>query len=62
MVFNSNLLETGGLLRLAVKMMQLCSETKNDQDYSKLVDLLGAHFQIRDDFMNLMSGKVNMSS
>ncbi|KAJ3326277.1 geranylgeranyl pyrophosphate synthetase [Boothiomyces sp. JEL0866] len=45
--------KTGGLLRLAVKLMSLFSqETK---DYVRLVDILGIHFQIRDDYLNLSS-------
>ena len=48
--------KTGGLLRLAVGLMQSCCPS--DKDYSKLVNLLGIHFQIRDDFMNLQSDQV----
>ncbi|CAG8577766.1 3277_t:CDS:2, partial [Dentiscutata heterogama] len=44
--------KTGGLLRLAVRLMQQCSE-----DYVPLVDDIGIHFQIRDDYMNLQSKK-----
>ncbi|RIB01871.1 geranylgeranyl pyrophosphate synthase [Gigaspora rosea] len=47
--------KTGGLLRLAVRLMQLCSESKID--YVPLVDDIGIHFQIRDDYMNLQSKK-----
>ncbi|KAJ3042534.1 Geranylgeranyl pyrophosphate synthase [Rhizophlyctis rosea] len=47
--------KTGGLLRLAVKLMQIACSSKND--YSNLVDILGIHFQIRDDYMNLQSSK-----
>ncbi|CAG8636860.1 4430_t:CDS:2 [Dentiscutata erythropus] len=45
--------KTGGLLRLAVRLMQQCSESKTD--YVPLVDDIGIHFQIRDDYMNLKS-------
>lgn len=45
--------KTGGLLRLAVKLMQLYSTNKTD--LIPLVDLLGKHFQIRDDYINLKS-------
>lgn len=45
--------KTGGLFRLAIKLMQLCSEA--DSDYIELVDLLGLYFQIRDDVINLQS-------
>ncbi|CAG8651576.1 7016_t:CDS:2, partial [Cetraspora pellucida] len=47
--------KTGGLLRLAVRLMQLSSESKID--YVPLVDDIGIHFQIRDDYMNLQSKK-----
>ncbi|KAH8705865.1 putative geranylgeranyl pyrophosphate synthase [Talaromyces proteolyticus] len=46
--------KTGGLFRLAVRLMQL--ESKQDKDYVPLVDLLGITFQIRDDYQNLWSG------
>jgi len=47
--------KTGGLFRLAVKLMQEFSqETK---DFSELVTILGQHFQIRDDYVNLQSEK-----
>lgn len=45
--------KTGGLFGLAVMLMQLYSECKTD--FSKLLDILGLHFQIRDDYANLMS-------
>ncbi|KAI8882275.1 geranylgeranyl pyrophosphate synthase, partial [Backusella circina FSU 941] len=45
--------KTGGLLRLAVKLMQAASESK--VDYTGLVDKIGIHFQVRDDYMNLQS-------
>ncbi|KAJ3192607.1 Geranylgeranyl pyrophosphate synthase [Entophlyctis luteolus] len=45
--------KTGGLLRLAVRMMQAMSEVK--EDFVPLVDMLGIHFQIRDDYLNLVS-------
>ncbi|KAJ2163124.1 hypothetical protein GGF46_000053 [Coemansia sp. RSA 552] len=47
--------KTGGLFRLAVKLMQACSE--RDRDYSDLVNMIGAYFQIRDDYMNLQSSE-----
>ncbi|PYI03146.1 terpenoid synthase [Aspergillus sclerotiicarbonarius CBS 121057] len=46
--------KTGGLFRLAIKLMQLESETKSD--VIELADLLGVIFQIRDDYQNLQSG------
>ncbi|KAI8321782.1 geranylgeranyl pyrophosphate synthase [Martensiomyces pterosporus] len=47
--------KTGGLFRLAVKLMQELSEV--EADYSELVNLIGAYFQIRDDYMNLQSSE-----
>ncbi|KAI8091389.1 geranylgeranyl pyrophosphate synthase [Gilbertella persicaria] len=46
-------LETGGLLRLAVKLMQEASQS--EIDYTSLVSKIGIHFQVRDDYMNLQS-------
>ncbi|KAB8269732.1 terpenoid synthase [Aspergillus minisclerotigenes] len=45
--------KTGGLFRLAIKLMQLESEVTSD--FLGLVDLLGVIFQIRDDYQNLQS-------
>lgn len=45
--------KTGGLFMLAVKLMQLFSENKCD--FTTLVGILGLYFQIRDDFLNLIS-------
>jgi geranylgeranyl diphosphate synthase type 3 len=45
--------KTGGLLRLSVRLMQLLASSP--RDYVPLVDILGIHFQIRDDYMNLFS-------
>ncbi|KAL2819032.1 isoprenoid synthase domain-containing protein [Aspergillus cavernicola] len=45
--------KTGGLFRLAIKLIQLESEV--DEDCVPLVDLLGIIFQIRDDYENLQS-------
>ncbi|RYO80291.1 hypothetical protein DL766_006639 [Monosporascus sp. MC13-8B] len=45
--------KTGGLFRLAVKLMQLVSES--GRDYIPLVNMLGVIFQIRDDYLNLQS-------
>ncbi|TPX72446.1 hypothetical protein CcCBS67573_g05878 [Chytriomyces confervae] len=47
--------KTGGLLRLAIKMMQAASQ--NPIDCVALVDMLGLHFQIRDDYLNLTSNE-----
>jgi len=45
--------KTGGLLRIAIKLMMLSSSS--DIDYVPLVNLIGVYFQIRDDYMNLQS-------
>ncbi len=48
--------KTGGLLRLSVKLMQECSDCTTD--FCDLVTLIGNHFQIRDDYINLQSNSV----
>ena len=45
--------KTGGLFMLAIRLMQLFSEVKDD--YTKLTAVLGLYFQIRDDYLNLCS-------
>eukprot|EP01113_Clastostelium_recurvatum_P045695 TRINITY_DN788_c0_g1_i1.p1 TRINITY_DN788_c0_g1~~TRINITY_DN788_c0_g1_i1.p1 ORF type:complete len:292 (-),score=54.27 TRINITY_DN788_c0_g1_i1:2088-2963(-) len=45
--------KTGGLFRLAVRLMQAFS--KSSVDYVPLVNQLGLYFQIRDDYINLAS-------
>ncbi|OBZ85510.1 Geranylgeranyl pyrophosphate synthase [Choanephora cucurbitarum] len=45
--------KTSGLLRLAVRLMQAASQS--EIDYTPLVNLIGIHFQVRDDYMNLQS-------
>lgn len=45
--------KTGGLFRLAVKLMQ--AESKSSKDCVPLVNLMGIIFQIRDDYQNLSS-------
>jgi geranylgeranyl diphosphate synthase type 3 len=47
--------KTGGLFRLAVRLMQVFSE--NDKDYIPLVNALSLYFQIRDDYINLVDFK-----
>jgi geranylgeranyl diphosphate synthase type 3 len=49
--------KTGGLLRLAVKLMQCCSTSTEmrDKDLMKLVNCLGRFYQIRDDYLNVQS-------
>lgn len=43
--------KTGGLFNLAVRLMQLFSECK--EDFTPLAGILGLYFQIRDDYCNL---------
>merc|ERR1712226_265288 len=45
--------KTGGLFGLAVRLMQLFSDNKND--LKPLLDNLGLFFQIRDDYANMNS-------
>ncbi|KAF9167028.1 geranylgeranyl pyrophosphate synthetase [Actinomortierella ambigua] len=47
--------KTGGLLRLAVKLMMAASPEQGKKDFVPLVELIGIHFQIRDDYLNLQS-------
>jgi len=47
--------KTGGLFRLAVRLMQVFSENKID--FIPLVNYLGLYFQIRDDYINLQSSQ-----
>lgn len=50
--------KTGGLFRLAIKLMQEASSLaryKESPTLLELVDALGKHFQIRDDYINLTS-------
>lgn len=49
--------KTGGLFMLAIRLMQLFSENK--QDFSKLTAILGLYFQIRDDYCNLSLKEVS---
>ncbi|KAI9310680.1 geranylgeranyl pyrophosphate synthase [Dichotomocladium elegans] len=51
--------KTSGLFRLAVRLMQEASKSK--VDYTHLVNLIGVHFQIRDDYMNLQSDQYSMN-
>lgn len=54
---NMVLQKTGGLFGLAVGLMQLFSDWK--QDLKPLLDTLGLFFQIRDDYGNLRSHEYN---
>lgn len=48
--------KTGGLFMLAIRLMQLFSDNKNN--FSKLTAVLGLYFQIRDDYCNLIDKEV----
>jgi len=66
--------ETGGLLRIAIRLMMECATTNMDvlvrritpriliephsRNYIPLINLIGIYFQIRDDYMNLQSNLV----
>lgn len=52
--------KTGGLFMLAIRLMQLFSDNK--QDFSKLTAILGLYFQIRDDYCNLICKEVGGGS
>ncbi|KAJ8965447.1 hypothetical protein NQ317_006445 [Molorchus minor] len=45
--------KTGGLFMLAIRLMQLFSDNKSD--YTRITGILGLIFQIRDDYINLVS-------
>ncbi|KAA8902589.1 isoprenoid synthase domain-containing protein [Sphaerosporella brunnea] len=47
--------KTGGLFRLAIKLMQASSAS--NEDYVPLVNYIGLIFQVRDDYMNLQSSR-----
>lgn len=49
--------KTGGLFRVAIKLMMACSTKNIDVDYVPLVNLFGVYYQIRDDYMNLQSSE-----
>jgi len=47
--------KTGGLMRLAIRLMLLFATIPCDFDVVGLSDLLGIYFQVRDDYINLQS-------
>ncbi|SGY33382.1 BQ5605_C002g01490 [Microbotryum silenes-dioicae] len=49
--------ETGGLFRIAIKLMMAASTEDPPRDYVPLANLIGIIFQIRDDYVNLQSAQ-----
>ncbi|GAA5923387.1 farnesyltranstransferase [Sporobolomyces koalae] len=47
--------KTGGLFRIAIKLMMAASPQDPPRDYVPLANLIGIIFQIRDDYVNLQS-------
>ncbi|GAA5835261.1 hypothetical protein JCM5353_003211 [Sporobolomyces roseus] len=47
--------KTGGLFRIAIKLMMAASSEDPQRDYVPLANLIGIIFQIRDDYVNLQS-------
>ncbi|GAA5898754.1 hypothetical protein JCM5296_006708 [Sporobolomyces johnsonii] len=47
--------KTGGLFRIAIKLMMAASPESPPRDYVPLANLIGIIFQIRDDYVNLQS-------
>ncbi|GAA6031897.1 hypothetical protein JCM8097_003325 [Rhodosporidiobolus ruineniae] len=47
--------KTGGLFRIAIKLMMASSPESPPRDYVPLANLIGIIFQIRDDYVNLQS-------
>ncbi|CAE6456442.1 unnamed protein product [Rhizoctonia solani] len=53
--------KTGGLFRIAIKLMMALSPVEPKVDYVPLVNLIGVYFQIRDDYMNLQSSQASLA-
>ncbi|KAG1818426.1 farnesyltranstransferase [Suillus subaureus] len=53
--------KTGGLLRIAVKLMMACATANTNVDYVPLCNLIGIYYQIRDDYMNLQNDQYTNS-
>ncbi|SCV68594.1 BQ2448_715 [Microbotryum intermedium] len=49
--------KTGGLFRIAIKLMMAASTEDPPRDYVPLANLIGIIFQIRDDYVNLQSAQ-----
>lgn len=50
--------KTGGLFRMALRVMEIESKTEPCPDLMHLITLMGRYYQIRDDYMNLTSDEV----
>ncbi|XRM46857.1 hypothetical protein ABZX51_009883 [Aspergillus tubingensis] len=50
--------KTGGLFRMALRVMEIESKTEPCPDLMHLITLMGRYYQIRDDYMNLRSDEV----
>ena len=50
--------KTGGLFGLGIKIMQLLSDKKFDNNFTELMVRLGEFFQVRDDYANLVLKEV----
>lgn len=55
----THVIETGGLFRLLLRLMEAISLSTNKPNLSHLMVLLGRHFGIRDDYQNLKSKDVS---
>jgi geranylgeranyl diphosphate synthase type 3 len=49
--------ETGSQVTIVMQLLQLFSENKDD--FTKLTDIVGLYYQIRDDYYNVLTQKVN---
>lgn len=54
--------KTGGLFRLAVRLLQSVSSTSYTHNIISLADIVGLIFQIRDDYKNLSSTHASLPS
>ena len=49
--------KTGGLFRLAIKLLLLYSDVKENDQLISLANLMGILYQVRDDYLNLVDAK-----
>lgn len=49
--------KTGGLFRLAIKLLLLYSDVKENDQLVSLANLMGILYQVRDDYLNLVDAK-----